>query len=131
MTSYESLLAPRVRGVVLPAALVVAPRVVCPCPVPGMVRSSSQSIKGALTGRGAASARHGQAFFGECCAPGRRLPLGPPGHGGVSVRRLVDGVPCRGFSNGRNPLWDYLTMRKQMIVGTRNGWPWYARTAAR
>ena len=29
--------------------------------------------------------------------------------------------PCRGFSNGRNPLWDYLTMRKQMIVGTRNG----------
>ena len=28
------------------------------------------------------------------------------------------------ISNGRNPLWDYLTMRKQMMVGTRNGWPW-------
>jgi hypothetical protein len=35
------------------------------------------------------------------------------------------------ISSGRNPLWDYLTMRKQRIVGTRNGWPWYARTAAR
>jgi hypothetical protein len=51
-------------------------------------------------------------------------PDGSDGHFAwcLSQLRRPDIAGATRLVTGR--LWDYLTMRKQMITGTRNGWPW-------